>query len=145
MRFAKSSAKTGHTKRKWYQLRSNRICICYQQIYRLFAIYSGLSPANLPNICYLQSTVTSKFTEYLLLTVDCHQQIYRFFAIDSRLSPATPITLGISYLSSKFKDADVQAYLHLHDIKVVFSWSGSNKFENKYIYIYTYINVYRPN
>ena len=49
-----------------------------------------LSPANLPIICYLQSTVTSKFTKYLLLTVDCHQQIYRIFAIDSRLSPATP-------------------------------------------------------
>ena len=46
--------------------------------------------ANLPIICYLQSTVTSKFTEYLLLTVDCHQQIYQIFAIDSRLSPATP-------------------------------------------------------
>ena len=47
-----------------------------------------LSLANLPIICYLQSTVTSKFTEYLLLTVDCHQQIYRIIAIDSRLSPA---------------------------------------------------------
>ena len=32
--------------------------------------------------------VTSKFTDYLLFTVDCHQQIYRIFAIDSRLSPA---------------------------------------------------------
>ena len=50
----------------------------------------NLSAANLPIICYLQSTVTSKFTEYLLFTVDCHQQIYRIFAIDSRLSPATP-------------------------------------------------------
>ena len=47
-------------------------------------------PVNLPIVCYLQSTVTSKFTEYLLFTVDCHQQIYRIFAIDSRLSPATP-------------------------------------------------------
>ena len=51
--------------------------ICHQQIYRLFAIYSRLSPANLPNICYWQSTVTSKFTEYLLLTVDYHQPLTR--------------------------------------------------------------------
>ena len=36
------------------------------------------------------ASVTSEFTEYLLLTVDCHQQIYRIFAINSRLSPATP-------------------------------------------------------
>ena len=49
--------------------------VCHQQIYRLFAIYSRLSPENLPNICYLQSTVTNKFTEYLLLTVDCHQPL----------------------------------------------------------------------
>ena len=34
------------------------------------------------------ASVTSKFTDYLLFTVDCHQQIYRIFAIDSRLSPA---------------------------------------------------------
>ena len=33
-------------------------------------------------------SVTSKFTDYLLFTVDCHRQIYRIFAIDSRLSPA---------------------------------------------------------
>ena len=39
------------------------------------------------------ASVTSKFTEYLLLTVDCHQQLYRIFAIDSRLSPATPIKI----------------------------------------------------
>ena len=54
------------------------------------------------NTCYLQSTVTSKFTEYLLLTIDCHQQIYRIFAIDSRLSPATPIiqTTGTTSLST---------------------------------------------
>ena len=51
--------------------------ICHQQIYRSFAIYSRLSPANLPNICYWQSTVTSKFTEYLLLTVDYHQPLTR--------------------------------------------------------------------
>ena len=48
---------------------------CHQQIYRIFAIDSRLSPANLPNICYWQSTVTSTFTEYLLLTVDCHQPL----------------------------------------------------------------------
>ena len=34
------------------------------------------------------ASVTSKFTDYLLFTVDCHQQIYRIFAIDSRLSTA---------------------------------------------------------
>ena len=45
---------------------------CHQQIYRIFAVDSRLSPAN---ICYWQSTVTSKFTEYLLLTVDCHQPL----------------------------------------------------------------------
>ena len=57
------------------------------------------------------STVTSKFTEYLLLTVDCHQQIYRKFASDcqqqisrllasdSRLSPASSI--GKSYDMSR--------------------------------------------
>ena len=38
-----------------------------------------LSPANVPIICYLQSTVTSKFTEYLLLTVDCHQPLRYLF------------------------------------------------------------------
>ena len=36
----------------------------------------------------LTQSVSSKFTDYLLFTVDCHQQIYRIFAIYSRLSPA---------------------------------------------------------
>ena len=63
----------------------------YKKMIELPSQMTKLSAANLPIICYLQSTVTSKFTDYLLFTVDCHQQIYRIFAIDSRLSPATPI------------------------------------------------------
>ena len=69
-------------------------CICQQQIYWIFAIYSQLSAenllkicyyshlpiANLPNICYLQSSVSSIFTEYLLFTVICQQQIYWIIA-----------------------------------------------------------------
>ena len=81
-------------------------------MYRLFASYNRLSPANLPNICYLKSSVTSKCTDYLLFTVDClskctdyllftvvcRQQIYRIFASYSRLSLANlPI---ICYLKS---------------------------------------------
>ena len=59
--------------------------VCHHQIYQLLAIYSRLSPANLPNICYLQSTVTSKFTEYLLLTVDCHQPLRLYIRVKSSM------------------------------------------------------------
>ena len=38
----------------------------------------------------LTQSVSSKFADYLLFTVDCHQQIYRIFAIYSQLSQATP-------------------------------------------------------
>ena len=60
-------------------------------IYQVFAIYSSLSLANFSSFCYLQSTVTSKFTENLLVTDDCQQQISRLLASDSRLSPASSL------------------------------------------------------
>ena len=95
---------------------------CHQQVYRIFAIYSRLSPANLPNICNWQSTVTSKFTEYLLMTVDCHQQIYRIFAIDSRLSPATPnIKCECYVLQSRTK---VKSYMLI----LWLTWCSSYRF-----------------
>ena len=56
---------------------------------RVFAIYSRLSLANFSSFCELQSTVTNKFTENLLVTDDCQQQISRLLASDSRLSPAS--------------------------------------------------------
>ena len=43
---------------------------------------SYLSQANMPSVCYLRSSVTRKFTEYLLLTDVCQQQISRILAID---------------------------------------------------------------
>ena len=48
----------------------------------------------LPSFRYLQSSVTSKFLEILLFTVDCHRQIYRKFASDRRLSAANFPTFG---------------------------------------------------
>ena len=46
--------------------------------------------ANMPEFffCYLQTSVTSKFTENLLVTDICQLQIHRFFASDNRLSVA---------------------------------------------------------
>ena len=55
----------------------------------VFVIYSRLSLANFSSFFYLQSTVTSKLTENLLMTDDCQQQIPRLLASDSRLSPAS--------------------------------------------------------
>ena len=70
----------------------------------MFCILVPIS--TLPIICYLQSSVTNKFTDYLLFTVDCHQQIYPIFAIYSRLSPANlPIICYLqSSVTSKFTD-----------------------------------------
>ena len=47
-----------------------------------------LSRTNLPKISYSQSSVSSKLTDYLLVTVICQQQMFRIFAIERRLSPA---------------------------------------------------------
>ena len=44
------------------------------------------SPFKLPDFCYWESSDTSKFTEYLLLTDICQQQISRLLASDICLS-----------------------------------------------------------
>ena len=41
------------------------------------------------------TSVTSKFTDFLLLTDVCQQHISRIFAIDRRMSAATPITVMV--------------------------------------------------
>ena len=46
-----------------------------------------LSAANIPSYCFLQTSVTSKFTnEKLLVTDVCQQQIHQLFISDRRLS-----------------------------------------------------------
>ena len=47
-----------------------------------------LSAANMPSYCYLQTSVTSKFTKILLVTDVCQQQIHRHFPSDRRLPVA---------------------------------------------------------
>ena len=59
-----------------------------------------LALASLSSFGYLQTSVTSKFNEYWLVTVVCHQQILRILATDRRLSLATQnLTL---YPTTKF-------------------------------------------
>ena len=51
---------------------------CHQQIYRILAIDSRLSPANLPNICFWQSTVTSHSVLFIYLFIYLFQWLFRF-------------------------------------------------------------------
>ena len=63
----------------------------------------------LPKISYSQSSVSSKFTDYLLFTVISQQQIYRIFAIGRHLSPA--ILPNICYRQISVSSHSVLVYI----------------------------------
>ena len=55
-----------------YHPRSNRICICHQQINRLFTV---VCHQQIDRIFFIDSRLSQANTEYLLLTVVCHQPL----------------------------------------------------------------------
>ena len=60
---------------------ASQTAVCQKQIFGIFAGDRCLSVANVPTFCYWQTSVSSTFPEYLLLTHVCQQPLRCIFQL----------------------------------------------------------------